>query len=145
MVSKVYQVSDEQFREIVASNNTYSDCLRALGLGTKGGSSTDILKRRIAELNCYTEHFSRKGPCYQAKHALVDVLVENSTYANITSLKRRLIREEILEYKCAICGINQWLGREISLQLDHITGINNDHRVENLRFLCPTCHSQTNT
>ena len=145
MVSKVYQVSDEQFREIVASNNTYSDCLRALGLGTKGGSSTDILKRRIAELNCSTEHFSRKGPGYQAKHALVDVLVENSTYANIASLKRRLVREGILEYKCAICGINQWLGQEISLQLDHINGINNDHRVENLRFLCPNCHSQTNT
>lgn len=47
MVSKVYQVSDEQFREIVANNNTYSDCLRALGLGTKGGSSTDILKKEL--------------------------------------------------------------------------------------------------
>ena len=145
MVSKVYQVSDEQFREIVASNNTYSDCLRALGLGTKGGSSTDILKRRIAELNCSTEHFGRKGPGYQAKHALVDILVENSTYANIASLKRRLVREDVLEYKCAICGINEWLGQEISLQLDHINGVNNDHRVENLRFLCPNCHSQTNT
>lgn len=145
MVSKVYQVSDEQFREIVANNNTYSDCLRALGLGTKGGSSTDILKRRIAELNCSTEHFGRKGPGYQVKHALVDILVENSTYANIASLKRRLVREGVLEYKCAICGINQWLGQEISLQLDHINGVNNDHRAENLRFLCPNCHSQTNT
>lgn len=145
MVSKVYQVSDEQFREIVANSSTYSDCLRALGLGTKGGSSTDILKRRIAELNCSTEHFGRKGPGYQAKHALADILVENSTYANIASLKRRLVRENVLEYKCAICGINEWLGQEISLQLDHINGVNNDHRVENLRFLCPNCHSQTNT
>lgn len=145
MASKVYQVSDEQFREIVASSNTYSDCLRALGLGTKGGSSTDILKRRISELNCSTEHFGRKGSSYQAKHALIDILVENSTYANISSLKRRLVREGVLEYKCAVCGINEWLGQEISLQLDHINGINNDHRVENLRFLCPNCHSQTNT
>lgn len=145
MASKVYQVSDEQFREIVASSNTYSDCLRALGLGTKGGSSTDILKRRISELNCSTKHFGRKGSGYQAKHALIDILVENSTYANISSLKRRLVREGVLEYKCAVCGINEWLGQEISLQLDHINGINNDHRVENLRFLCPNCHSQTNT
>lgn len=145
MVSKVYQVSDEQFREIVANNTTYSDCLRALGLGTKGGSSTDILKRRIKELECSTEHFGRSCGGKQAKHDLVDVLVENSTYANISSLKRRLVRENVLEYKCAICGISEWLGKEISLQLDHINGINNDHRAENLRFLCPNCHSQTNT
>lgn len=145
MASKVYQVSDEQFREIVASSNTYSDCLRALGLGTKGGSSTDILKRRISELNCSIEHFGRRGPGCQAKYALIDILVENSTYANISSLKRRLVREGVLEYKCAVCGINEWLGQEISLQLDHINGVNNDHRAENLRFLCPNCHSQTDT
>ena len=59
MASKVYQVSDEQFKEIVANSNSYSDCLRTLGLGTKGGSSTDILKRRIKELDCSTEHFHR--------------------------------------------------------------------------------------
>jgi hypothetical protein len=45
--SKVYQVSDEEFRTIVKNSFSYSDCLRALGLGTNGGSSTDILKRRI--------------------------------------------------------------------------------------------------
>lgn len=145
MVSKVYQVSDEQFREIVANSSTYSDCLRALGLGTKGGSSTDILKRRIKELNCSIEHFNRSCGGKQTKHDLVDILVENSTYANISSLKRRLVRENVLEYKCAICGINEWLGQEISLQLDHINGVNNDHRADNLRFLCPNCHSQTNT
>ena len=145
MASKVYQVNDEQFREIVASSNTYSDCLRALGLGTKGGSSTDILKRRISELNFSIDHFGRRGSGYQAKHALIDILVENSTYANISSLKRRLVREGVLEYKCAVCGINEWLGQEISLQLDHINGVNNDHRAENLRFLCPNCHSQTDT
>ena len=55
--SKVYLVSDEEFIEIVKKSNTYSDCLRALGLGTKGGSSTDVLKRRISELNCDISHF----------------------------------------------------------------------------------------
>jgi len=59
MKSKVYQVSDEEFKKIIASSYTYSDALRALGLGTSGGSSTDILKRRIRELNCSIEHFSR--------------------------------------------------------------------------------------
>ena len=66
-VSKVYQVSDEQFIQIVQNSNSYSDCLRALGLGTRGGSSTDILKRRIAELNCSTEHFGEKRSICNSK------------------------------------------------------------------------------
>ena len=55
--SKVYLVSDDEFINIIKSSNSYSDCLRALGLGTKGGSSTDVLKRRINELGCDISHF----------------------------------------------------------------------------------------
>ena len=146
MISKVYQVSDEEFKKIVQQSNTYSDCLRALGLGTKGGSSTDVLKRRIKELNCSIDHFNQKNKqSYQARYTLDEILIENSSYANISSLKRRLINENRLEYKCAICGLTEWLNKPISLQLDHINGINNDHRITNLRFLCPNCHSQTDT
>ena len=47
--SKIYQVSDEEFKNIVKNSLSYSDCLKTLGLTTKGGSSTDILKRRIKE------------------------------------------------------------------------------------------------
>ena len=148
-ISKVYQVSDEEFKKIVAESYTYSDCLRALGLGTNGGSSTDTLKRRINELNCSIEHFNRKGGngrvSAHAKYTLAEILVENSTYANISRLKERLLRETDMEYKCAICGIFEWLDKPLSLHLDHINGVNNDHRIENLRFLCPNCHSQTST
>ena len=144
-ISKVYQVSDEQFIQIVKESNSYSDCLRALGLGTKGGSSTDTLKRRIAELNCSTEHFGKQLQSVSAKYSLEEILVENSSYANIAELKRRLVKEGKMEYKCQNCGISEWLGKPIALQLDHINGINNDHRLTNLRFLCPNCHSQTDT
>lgn len=144
-ISKVYQVSDEEFKSIIENSNSYSECLKKLGLGTRGGSSTDILKRRIKELNLSTNHFSRTiNPNYK-KYDLKDILVENSTYANISRLKKRLISENVLEYKCAICGISEWNGKPLSLQLDHINGINNDHRIENLRFICPNCHSQTET
>ena len=145
--SKVYQVSDEEFKKIVANANTYSDCLRALGLTTRGGSSSDILKKRIVELECSTAHFgTKKAQSPNAKYSLDEILVENSTYANISSLKTRLINENRLEYKCAFCGNKgEWRGQKLVLQLDHINGINNDHRIENLRFLCPNCHSITNT
>jgi Zn finger protein HypA/HybF involved in hydrogenase expression len=116
-------------------------------LGTKGGSSTDILKRRIKELECSIEHFGNTAkPSSNIKYTLDEILIENSSYANITCLKSRLIKENRLEYKCDCCGNNgEWLGKKLVLQLDHINGINNDHRIENLRFLCPNCHSQTDT
>ena len=145
--SKVYLVSDEEFCQIIQESYSYSDCLRALGLGTKGGSSTDVLKRRIAELQCDISHFGiqHKGGGNQAKYTLDEILIENSTYANISSLKKRLVNEGRMEYKCEKCGISEWLGEPLSLHLDHKNGINNDHRQENLRFLCPNCHSQTET
>jgi 5-methylcytosine-specific restriction endonuclease McrA len=146
MISKVYQVSDDEFRKIVAQAHSYSDCLRALGLGTRGGSSTDVLKRRIKELDCSISHFSRTGNASNAKYTLDEILVENSSYANITRLKSRLINEGRMEYKCANCGNEgEWMGQKLTLQLDHINGKNNDHRIENLRFLCPNCHSITDT
>lgn len=144
--SKVYQVTDEEFRNIVSQANSYSDCLRMLGLTTKGGSSTDILKERIQELSCDISHFeTKKSASPNVKYTLEEILVEHSTYHNISRLKSRLLKEGYLEYKCACCGIDSWLGKPISLQLDHINGVNDDHRLENLRFLCPNCHSQTDT
>jgi len=145
--SKVYIPSDEEFKKIIQEANSYSDCLRSLNLSTSGGSSTDILKRRIKELNLSVEHFSnKKQRKVTTKYTLEEILVENSTYHNIASLKKRLIKEDVLEYKCACCGnTGEWLGKPLSLQLDHINGINNDHRKENLRFLCPNCHAQTDS
>lgn len=60
-------------------------------------------------------------------------------------LKKRLIKECVLEYKCDECSSTEWQGKPLSLHLDHINGIPTDHRVENLRFMCPNCHSQTDT
>ena len=139
--SKVYSVSDEEFIKIVEEASSYSDCLRSLLLGTNGGSSTDILKRRIEELKCDTSHFHLKGGGNHAKYSMEEILIENSSYDNIASLKRRLLNEGYLEYKCSECGISEWNGKPLSLHLDHINGKHNDHRIENLRFLCPNCHS----
>ena len=145
--SKVYVPTDEEFIKIVKESNSYSDCLRKLGLTTRGGSSSDILKKRINELNLSVDHFGKLNKqSSTARYALEEILVENSSYHNISRLKIRLINEGYLEYKCACCGnTGQWLGKKLSLQLDHINGINNDHRIENLRFLCPNCHAQTSS
>ena len=146
--SKIKELTDKDFCALVAQSYSYSDILRALNLGTKGGSSTDILKNRIKELGCSIEHFdrSKSRKVKNITQPLNSILVENSSYHNISRLKERIVRENMLEYKCAICGNpGTWQGKKLCLQLDHINGINNDHRLNNLRFLCPNCHSQTDS
>ncbi|MGH7661181.1 MAG: HNH endonuclease signature motif containing protein [Vulcanimicrobiaceae bacterium] len=61
------------------------------------------------------------------------------------NVKARLLAEGFLENRCSQCGITDWRGKHISIQIDHINGINTDNRLENLRMLCPNCHSQTET
>lgn len=62
------------------------------------------------------------------------------------NLKKRILRLSLLKYECSECSLPpKWNGKVLSLQLDHINGVNNDNRIENLRFLCPNCHSQTET
>ena len=73
------------------------------------------------------------------------VFVENSTYAR-HNLKRRILEQKLIEYRCACCGIEPvWNGKPMPLILDHVNGVNNDNRLENLRFVCSNCDSQLDT
>jgi hypothetical protein len=61
------------------------------------------------------------------------------------TIKRHLLRAGIIVNRCDWCGLSEWRGRPLSIQIDHVNGIRDDHRLENLRMLCPNCHSQTDT
>lgn len=145
--SKVYSLlTNEEFIALATNSKSYSDMLRSLGLSTNGGNSLAILKRRLAELNVSVEHFkTNNGPSAYIVYSLEQILVKDSTYQNRARLKIRLVNEGILKYECNICGLSEWRDLPISLQLDHKNGINNDNRINNLRLLCPNCHSQTDT
>ena len=142
------EIPDDEFISVVKNNTCIRDIVGELGYSRSSGSMGIYVKKRIEELNLDTSHFHSDKRRYYShpKYSLEDILIENSPYENINCLKNRIIKENVLEYKCEKCGNEGfWNGKKLVLQLEHKNGIHNDHRVENLCFLCPNCHSQTDT
>lgn len=149
MENKIYKLSDEQFVELLKNSSTISEVLFKLGYSVKGNSwGFAKIKQRMSDLNLDGSVFKGKSPItkYGSLHKVnaSDILKPNCKHAR-SVLRRYVIKNNLIPYRCAICGCVEWQGRTLSLELDHINGINNDNRIENLRFLCPNCHSQTTT
>lgn len=138
---------DKEFVAAVKRNITISGVLRDLGISDHGGNYREF-HRHVARLGVPTDHMKGRGHGQsRAAIPLEDILVRNSSYGGGSSaLRRRLLRAGLLEETCAECGGGtHWHGKTLQLQLDHINGDPRDNRLENLRLLCPNCHSQTLT
>lgn len=149
MENKIYKLSDEQFVELLKNSSTISEVLFKLGYSVKGNSwGFAKIRQRMSDLNLDGSVFKGKSPItkYGTLHKVnaSDILKPNCKHAR-SVLRQYVIKNNLIPYRCAICGCVEWQGRTLSLELDHINGINNDNRIENLRFLCPNCHSQTTT
>ena len=148
------QLSPEELQKLLDTSTGYIDVCRKFGLSTNG-DNPETLKRIIKEYNLDTTQldknrravFAKWGPISGKKGAipLKDILDGKCPNCKSVGLLRRIVDAGYKEYKCEICGIDEWRGKHISLQLHHINGDNTDHRLENLQILCPNCHSQTDT
>lgn len=148
--SIIWSISKEELEKVVLNSGSLSEILKHFGLYNKGGN-VRTLKKRLEEEEIDYSHIplgpdSNKGRKIPKKaFPLKKVMVENSTYSR-GSLKRRLLKDGILKNECSECGQEgEWQGQKLVMVLDHINGISNDHRLENLQMLCPNCNSQTET
>lgn len=147
MTNKIYKETDEQFISLIKESCNISEVLFKLGYSIKGNSwGFSQVRRRMDELHLTSSDFKGKS-ILKTNINKVDpekLLKENSKHQR-SVLRRYILANNLISYKCAICGTVEWNNKTLSLELDHINGINNDNRLENLRFLCPNCHSQTTT
>jgi predicted RNA-binding Zn-ribbon protein involved in translation (DUF1610 family) len=142
--SILWDISREEIFDIANKFKSINGMLQYFGLS---GSAFYTLKTRLLneqfDFSLFNKNTLKKK--HNPKKSIVDYMVENSSYGR-GSLKARIIREKIILYKCNMCGCDPiWRNNSLVLILDHINGVRNDHRKENLQFLCPNCNSQTPT
>lgn len=135
--------SNEEFARIVAESFSYRECMQALGYNSCSGDSMKVVQKKIKDLNLSTAHFKSRGIPIQRSEE--NIFIENST-ASQKVLRDWYKKGNYTEYKCSICDQKPfWNGKELTLILDHINGINKDDRLENLRWVCPNCNQQLST
>jgi hypothetical protein len=148
--SNIWLVSKEELAAIVAESSTYTEALAKLNLKNKGGNHY-TLKKRLIEDGVDVRHFydgSRKtmGRPSIERRIPNEILFQEDSKHSPKSVRRRLIKDKLLPYVCADCGMApEWNGKAITLVMDHINGKSDDHRLTNLRWLCPNCNSQQPT
>jgi hypothetical protein len=119
------------------------DMVDRLGLSISNGSIQMVYKL-ISKYEIDTSHFKNKK-FIPIRKTNEEIFVSNSSTSRAVA-RKRILKENLIEYKCHNCGCDdQWMGKTMPLILDHINGINNDNRLENLRFLCSNCDSISDT
>lgn len=141
----------ETLAPIVAQSVSVADVMRRVGMKKWTGGNHNLIRDRINEYELDTTHFTgqatNRGPGHSpARQDASAILVKRNTGRRQGRLLTRALIEIGVPYVCAECGLGDvWMGRRLRLEVDHKNGDRSDDRRENLRFMCPNCHSQTET
>lgn len=135
------QIDEKQFRDVCNQSQSMAQAAVKLGL------HFNTFKKYAKKFNCYKTNPSGKGMKKNSPPRVVldEILNGKHPHFQTFKLKNRLLKEGVIKNKCSICGVTKWNNLPINMELDHIDGDRTNHRLENLRMLCPNCHSQTDT
>ena len=132
----IKDVSDEQILNAIANSENVACAVMKTGL------TFNAFKHRAMKLGVYNPTSKGAG----RKTCIKEILDGKHPHFQTFKLKNKLIKEGILQNICEECGVGpMWNGKEIQCQLDHKDGDRFNHHRNNLRMLCPNCHSQTET
>lgn len=143
-----YKHTKESLEKVIKESLSLSEVCRKLGIIAAGGNYK-TLRNKITEYNIDISHFTGQGWNTGKKYRKVitpipldDILIQGSVYKS-NKLKIRLFESGLKIQTCECCGLSEWMGNKINLELHHMNGDSNDNRLENLQILCPNCHSMT--
>ena len=132
-------MNEEEFIEICRDSKTMAEAARRLGM------PFTTFSRKAKALGVYKTNQSGRGCPKKAKSPLTVDRLNNGEFPNYQSykLKNWLLKNNLKENKCEICGISEWNGKQLNCQLHHKYGNPHNNCLENLMIICPNCHSQT--
>ena len=147
--SSLYKHSDAEVLRATIGAKSVTGVMRKLGLNYNGYAHNRFAERLRSigfDVDSLPGAAWNSGQSFGPSRNVLEYLVKDGLFITSSKLRKRIIAEGLKENRCNNCGrLPQWNGKELTLQLDHINGIRSDNRLENLRILCPNCHSQTNT
>ena len=135
------------FLDAVSKSSSVQDVARLLIGKPVGGNQHQHFRRMILKYGIDIGHFlgraHNRGKISNKRKSPEEVFTVGVRQKS--HLLRRALIESGVKYECVICFRSEWLGKKLNLEIDHINGDSSNNSLNNLRFMCPNCHSQTHT
>jgi hypothetical protein len=147
IIANMAKYNKENIQEAARVSHSLSDMARHFGIKPTGGTLgwyRKLIERFQIDVSHFTGYAHMKGKVSSQRKSAKEILRKTGKMQHGWKLRRSLL--EIGRKDECQCGqASLWNGKSLILIVDHINGDNTDHRPDNLRILCPNCHSQTDT
>lgn len=141
-MKKYEKFTKEQLSKMCEESESYRELAGKIGYSPDGGSNIATIKKMCEEYGLDTSHFTGQAHTKNKGNfrTPIEVYLQNKQKITSFKLRNRLFAEGYFEKRCCRCGLTEWLGNPIPLELHHKDGDKNNNSLENLEILCPNCH-----